>query len=67
MSPQELFVDPMYKATRSVGRYEDICRYLRLDDKRNRVFREATNHLAAFRYVWDLFLENCRGRFIPSD
>eukprot|EP00064_Thunnus_orientalis_P025106 superscaffoldBa00011911_g25432 len=23
--------------------------------------------MAAFRYVWDLFLVNCRQRFIPSD
>ena len=52
---------------RTPCRSEDIHRYLRLDDKRNRVFREATNHLAAFRYVWDIFLENCRGRFIPND
>ena len=71
VSPQELFVDPlqnpMYKATMSVVRYDDIRRYLRLDDKRTRVFREATDHLAAFWSVRDLFLENCRGRLIPSD
>ena len=71
VSTRELFVDPlqnpMYKATMLVGRYEDIRRYLRLHDKRTRVFREATGHLEAFWYMWDLSLANCRGRFIPSD
>ena len=55
VSTKELFLDPlpnpMNKATMSVGRYEDIRRYRRLDDKRTRVVREATDHLAAFRYV----------------
>jgi hypothetical protein len=56
----------MYKATMLVGRYEDIRCYLRLDDKRTRMFREATGHLEAFWYMWDLFLANCRGRFIHN-
>ncbi|XP_051508182.1 uncharacterized protein LOC127414289 isoform X1 [Myxocyprinus asiaticus] len=68
---QELFLDPLqnplYKATMSGGRFEDIGRYLRFDDKRTRVERETSDTLAAFRYVWDLFLINCRERFIPSD
>jgi hypothetical protein len=71
ISTWKLFLDPlqnpMYKATMSVGRYEDIHCYLRLDDKRTRVFREATDHLAAVRCVWDLFLANCRRRSIPSN
>lgn len=59
--------NPMYKATMSVGRFEDICRILRFDDKRTRAVHLETDHMAAFRYIWDLFLVNCRQRFIPSD
>ncbi|XP_062251398.1 uncharacterized protein LOC133960645 [Platichthys flesus] len=64
VSVRELFWsplhNPMYKATMSVGRFEDIRRTLRFDDKRTRAFRLETDHMAAFRYVWDLFLVNCR-------
>ncbi|XP_061747885.1 piggyBac transposable element-derived protein 4-like [Nerophis ophidion] len=71
VSVRELFGsplhNPMYKATMAVGRFEDIRRTLRFDDKRTRAFRLETDHMAAFRYVWDLFLVNCRQRFIPSD
>ena len=70
VSVRELFGsplhNPMYKATMAVGRFEDIRRTLRFDDKRTRAFRLETDHMAAFRYVWDLFLVNCR-QFIPSD
>ncbi|XP_048861754.1 piggyBac transposable element-derived protein 4-like [Brienomyrus brachyistius] len=59
--------NPMYKATMAVGRFEDIRRVLRFDDKRTSAFRLETDHMAAFRYIWDLFLVNCRQRFIPSD
>ena len=61
------FHNPMYKTTMSVARFEDIRRILRFDDKRSRAFRLETDHMAAFHYIWDLFLVNCRQRFIPSD
>ena len=71
VSIRELFESPLHnpmsKATMSIRRFENICRFLRFDDKRTRVTRLETDHLAAFRYVWDLFLVNCRQRFIPSD
>ena len=59
--------NPMYKATMAVGRFEDSRRVLRFDDKRTRAVRQETDHMAAFCYIWDLFLVNCRQRFIPSD
>ncbi|KAK1901192.1 Glucose-6-phosphate 1-dehydrogenase [Dissostichus eleginoides] len=59
--------NPMYKATMSIGRFEDIRRLLRFDDKRTRASRLETDHMTAFRYIWDLFLVNCRQKFIPSD
>ncbi|KAJ8394926.1 hypothetical protein AAFF_G00040490 [Aldrovandia affinis] len=71
VSVRELFCDPlqnpMYKATMGVRRYEDIRSFMRFDDKRTRPIRQETDHMAAFRYVWDCFLVNCRRQFIPSD
>ncbi|KAK1905334.1 PiggyBac transposable element-derived protein 4 [Dissostichus eleginoides] len=71
VSVRELFGspshNPIYKATMAVGRFEDIRHVLRFDDKRTRAIRLETDHMAAFRYVWHLFLVNCRQRFIPSD
>ncbi|KAJ4944672.1 hypothetical protein JOQ06_013215 [Pogonophryne albipinna] len=48
-------------------RYEDIRRLIRFDDKRTRAVRLETDHMAAFRYVWDCFLANCKKVFVPSD
>lgn len=61
------FQNPMYKATMSINRFEDIRRALRFDDKRTRPARLATEHMAAFRDMWEMFLVNCRRRFIPND
>ncbi|KAJ8403677.1 hypothetical protein AAFF_G00350030 [Aldrovandia affinis] len=71
VSVRELFCDPlqnpMYKATMGVRRYEDIRSFMQFDDKRTRPIRQETDHMAAFRSVWDCFLVNCRRQFIPSD
>lgn len=56
---RELFLDPLqnpiYKATMALKRYEDIRRVIQFDDKRTRALRLETDHMAAFRYVWDCF------------
>ncbi|XP_043110501.1 uncharacterized protein wu:fj13e08 isoform X2 [Puntigrus tetrazona] len=66
---RELFMDPLqnplYRATMSVGRYQDLHRFLQFDNKKTRVARKASDRMAAFRNVWDLFLTNCRKRLIP--
>uniref|UniRef100_A0A8C4PWH1 PiggyBac transposable element-derived protein domain-containing protein n=1 Tax=Eptatretus burgeri TaxID=7764 RepID=A0A8C4PWH1_EPTBU len=71
VSIRELFGDrvsnPMYRATMSVERFEDIRRCLRFDDRTTRDFRLLTDCMAAFRHIWDLFLENCRKRFVPHE
>ncbi|KAL7369940.1 hypothetical protein ABVT39_013743 [Epinephelus coioides] len=68
---RELFLDPLqnpiYKATMGLRRYENIRRFIRFDDRRTRALRLETDHMTAFRYVWECFLDNCRRRFIPSD
>lgn len=68
---RELFLDersnPLYKATMSVNRFEDIRKALRFDDKRTRSVRLQTDKLAPISYVWNLFLDNCRKVIIPSE
>ena len=59
------FSNPMYKATISVERFEDIRRFLTFDDKRTREFCLQTDHMAAFRYIWDLFISNCEKWYSP--
>ena len=63
----DLTQNPMYKAAISIGRFEDIRRYFRFDDKRTRHSRLETDHMAAFTNVWKLFLDNCKTNFIPSE
>lgn len=49
---RELFMDPLqnplYEATMSAGRYQDLHRFLRFDNKKTRIVREASDHMAAF-------------------
>ena len=40
----------------SVERFEDIRRFFRFDDERTREFRLQTDHMTAFRYIWDFFI-----------
>ena len=62
MSTRDLFgydfSNSMYKATMSAERFEDIGHFLRFDHKRMREFRLQTDHMAAFRYIWDHFISN---------
>ena len=55
--------NPMYKATMSVKRFEDIRCFLRFDDKRTKQFRLQTDHMAALRHIWDLFILNSKKRY----
>ena len=57
----------MYKATMSVERFEDIRRFLRFNNKRTREFRRQADHMAAFRYIWDLFISNCKKSYSPHE
>lgn len=67
---RELFLDkmsnPIYKATMSVNRFENIRRFLRFDDKRTRIRRLETDKLAPISYVWNLFLIQCKTVMIPK-
>ena len=64
---RQLFLDPKqnptYKAVFGVNRFENIRRHLRFDDKRTRAERLKQDKLAAFNYIWDLFIQNCKTQF----
>lgn len=57
---------PIYRATMSLKRFEQICRYLRFDDSRTRGFRLQSDKLAPFRHIWTLFLNNLTLNYMPS-
>ena len=61
------FSNPINKATMSVERFEDIRRFLRFDNKRTREFRLQTGHMAAFRYIWDIFISNSKKWYSPHE
>lgn len=57
---------PFYRAVMSLERFEQLTRFLRFDDSRTRPMRLKDDKLAAFRYVWKLFLDNFQGLYKPS-
>lgn len=67
---RELFLDkcsnPIYTACMSVGRFENIKRFLRFDDKRTRNYRIESDKLAPISHIWNLFLHQCRTVMIPQ-
>ena len=48
--------DPLFHATFSVNRFEDIRRYMRFDDRTTRVNRPEMGKIAPIKHVFDLFL-----------
>ena len=64
---RQLFLDhklnPTYKASLGVNRFENIRRNLRFDNKRTRVKRLKQDKLAAFSCIWGLFIKNCKTQF----
>ena len=61
---RQLFSDPLknlaYKAAFGTSRFENIRCHIRFDDKQTRVARLEQDKLAAFSFVWELFIENCK-------
>ncbi|XP_047099197.1 piggyBac transposable element-derived protein 4-like [Schistocerca piceifrons] len=68
---RELYLDEKaittYKATMSVNRFEDTRKMVRFDDRHTHESRSADDKLAGVHYVWELFLDKCRNRMIPTD
>ena len=67
LDTQQLFLDqkhnPTYNAAFGINRLENIRRHLRFDDKQTRAERQKQDKLAAFSYIWGLFIKNCKTQF----
>lgn len=66
---KDLFAEhnmPIYRATMSLERFEQIIRFLRFDDTQTRPARLQSDKLASIRCVWSLFLENLNSNYQPS-
>ena len=67
LDTRKLFLDqkqnPTYKAAFGINRFENIRRHLQFDDKRTRAERQKQDKLAAFSYIWGLFIKNCKTQF----
>ena len=67
LDTRQLFLDPKqnptYKAAFGVKRFENIRRHLRFDYKRTWAKRMKQDKLAAFNYIWGLFIQNCEIQF----
>ena len=50
----------------SLKRFKSLLRYLRFDNKATRETRRATDKLAAFRDIWEMFLAQLPKQFIPG-
>lgn len=56
----------LYRAAMSLERFEQILRFIRFDNNLRRPLDLATDKLASFRYMWDLFSENLISCYQPS-
>ena len=50
----------------SLSRFKMIMKFLRFDDTQDRAERRQRDRLAAFRDVWELFMQKCRTCYSPS-
>ena len=57
---------PVFRATMSRCRFEDLRRFLRFDSKSTRSVRRATDKLAPCRQIWDIFVQRCKESYIPG-
>ncbi|XP_014478707.1 PREDICTED: piggyBac transposable element-derived protein 4-like [Dinoponera quadriceps] len=58
---------PIFRCVMSKNRFEFLLRCLRFDDKRTRQARKSTDSFAPFREFWDMFNDNCKTYYTPSD
>ena len=58
---------PFYRCCLSKNRFKLFLRYLSFDDRRDRRKRQETDKMAAIRELWDLFQNNLRKFYVPSE
>ena len=67
---RELFLDwrsdPIFSATFSVNRFEEIRRYMRFDNRATRDDRPEEGKLAPIKRIFDLFLSNAHRCYEPT-
>ena len=57
---------PIFAATMPLNRFKSLLRFLRFDNKNTRAVRRATDKLAAFRDIWELFQDRLKLCYIPG-
>lgn len=57
----------IFRATMGRERFELLTKFLRFDDRSTRQERRESDKLAAFRSVWDLFIQKCLDNYIPGE
>ncbi len=57
---------PIFAATMSENRFEDLVHYMRFDDKTTRSERKKDDKLAAIREIWDMLIANLQKPYVPS-
>ena len=57
---------PVYKSVMNVVRLKSILRFMRFDDRRTRDQRQQTDKLAAFHYIWIMFLDRLPMMYCPD-
>ena len=57
---------PFLRACMSLNRFKTILKFLRFNNRQDRVQRRQKDRLAAFREVWEKFMQRCHTCYIPS-
>ena len=57
---------PFLRASMSLSRFKVIMKFLRFDNPQDRAQRRHRDRLAAFRDVWEMFIQKCRTCYNPS-
>ncbi|XP_035664217.1 piggyBac transposable element-derived protein 4-like [Branchiostoma floridae] len=57
---------PVFPATMTRERFRNILKYMRFDDRETRAERRATDKLAAFRDIWEMFIAQLPKYYIPG-
>jgi len=57
---------PLFIASMSRNRFTELLKFLRFDNKQTRPTRRATDKLAAFRDIWEMFVANLKKYYIPG-
>lgn len=63
----EAFGPPLFRASTSLLRFKLITMCIRFDDKSTRPARKVNDPFAPIREIWDLFIENCKTYYTPSE